>query len=285
MDRGIDTRSPIAKKSMQPRMLRMFAILTMFFYCILFGVFFFVTAHATLTRITVVTVEGGSMVPNELVEAYVAAQITRSIVRFLPQDSIVSIARRGLERDVLEQFKMIQGVQVSTQGLHTVRLVLKERDAVYAYCDDRACVALSDSGEVLAPILGTHSLIAIRGSSKAFTDRGGEKVFIEPMYGQKIVNQESWEDIMKAVQTIQKHAINIQDIEILPFRFFVVRGSIREQPEYVTEFRMRSDEHFAERLHELELAFENGLRIRATQEHLLYVISYVTEKVIYMFKE
>ncbi len=284
MDPGIDTRSPIAKKSMQPRMLRMFSVFKLFFYCVFFTALFLVTAHSPLTRITHIEVEGGNIAPNELVQAYVASRIARSDTHLLPQDSVVSIARRELEHDVLEQFKMIQNIQVSTQGLHTVRIILKEYEAIYAYCDIRACVALSPGGEVLAPMLGRHALIAIRGDMQSFADRGGEKEFIKPTYGQKIVHEESWKDIVTAIHTLQKDNFNVKEVNLSPFRFFTVQGNVYEQSEYVTEFRMRSDEHFTERLHELELAFENGLRIRAAQEHLVYVISYVTEKVIYTFK-
>ena len=284
MDRGIDTRSPLAKKSMQPRMLRMFSVFKLIFYCVFLIALFLVTSHSPLVRITHIEVEGGNIVPNELVQAYVASRIARSDTHLLPQDSVVSIAKKSLEKDLRGQFKMIQNVQVSTQGLHTLRVVFEEYISTYAYCDDRACVSLRNTGEIIAPLQGTHTFIKMRGDNKEFSLRGEKKDTTTPTYGQKILDQESWQHIMQTIQTLQKFDIVVSEVELLPLRFFVVRASAHQDQNLKTEFRMRSDEHFAERLRELELAFENGLRMRATQEHLIYVISYVTEKVIYRFK-
>ncbi len=283
MDRGIDTRSPIAKKSMQPRMEFFFRVYVWSFF-ILSGVsVFVVTTHAPITKITQVHVSTGASVPAELIENYAHARLLDSRFTLVSRTSTVSAPLRSLEREIQTQFPFIADVHASVKTLHTIGIDITEYSPMYTYCDSLACVGIRDTGEILTPIQGKSEKIIFQGDIQAFSQNGSSDTYTQPSYGKKIIDAVAWQRIRATITMLEKNSISVERVQLLPLGFFTINARVKDGTEPSFEIRMRSDIQMYIRLEELGLAFENGLRERMNSERLEYIISYVSEKVIYKF--
>ncbi len=280
MDRGIDTRSPISKKSMQPRMLLLFRVYVWAMWICLVLFIFLNTTHARLFRIEAVRIEGNLVVPTELLEAYVAEKIfnQRSI---LPRDSSITLPRLRLPKDILHTWKSIESVRIRMEQ-KTLVVTVREYVPMYAYCDTRVCVGLTEQGKITTPILGQNTFIAFEGSLRSFTDRGYEREYVSPQFGEYILNADAWNQITQTIEVFEKNNIRVRSVELRPFHFFTITASYGLSQNI--EFRFRADEHHLTRVDNTMLAWNEGLRARAENELLEYVISTIPEKVVYRFK-
>lgn len=283
MDRGIDTRSPIAKKSMQPRLGFFFRVYVWSFFIFCGASVFIVATHAPITKITRVNVFTGASVPAELIENYVHARLIDSRFTLVSRTSYISVPLRSLERDIQIQFPFIANVHASVKTPHTIDINITEYPPMYIYCDASACVGIRDTGEILAPIQGKSEKIVFQGNIQTFSQSGLSDTYTPPSYGKKIIDTVAWQRVRATIAILEKNSISVERVQLLPLGFFTINARTKEDIKSSFEIRMRSDAQMYSRLEELGLAFENGLRERMNRERLEYIISYVSEKVIYKF--
>jgi len=268
---------------MQPRMEFFFRVYAWSFF-IFSGVSVFIVAtHAPITKITQVNVSTGASVPAELIENYVHARLLDSRFTLVSRTSSVSVPLRSLERDIQTQFPFIANVHASVKTPHTIDINITEYLPTYIYCDASACVGIRDTGEILTPIQDKSEKIVFQGNIQAFSQKGLSDEYTPPSYGKKVIDAVAWQRIRATIAILEKNSIFVERVQLLPLGFFTINAHTKEDTKSSFEVRMRSDAQMYSRLEELGLAFENGLRDRMNRERLEYIISYVSEKVIYKF--
>jgi len=230
-----------------------------------------------------VNVSTGASVPAELIENYVHARLLDSRFTLVSRTSSISVPSRSLERDIQTQFPFIANVHASVKTPHTIDINITEYSPTYTYCDASACVGIRDTGEILAPIQGKSEKIVFQGNIQAFSQNGSSDTYTPPSYGKKIIDAVAWQRIHATIMVLEKNTIVVDSVQLLPLGFFTINARTKEDTKSSFEIRMRSDVQMYSRLEELGLAFENGLRERMNRERLEYIISYVSEKVIYKF--
>jgi len=126
--------SSLSRKRHTSRMKKFFAYVIFLLFFISLIVLGLTTEKA---RIKSVVVSGNSSITTDDIMKAVEGEINKYYLWIIPTDNIVLLRRSQIEQQILDNFKKIGFVNVQTTGLDRIKIVIKERESKYLWCEGR----------------------------------------------------------------------------------------------------------------------------------------------------
>jgi hypothetical protein len=101
---------------------------------IFFVGFLSLVAHNSHLRITNIFVEGNSVVLDREIIDLVQKNINGKYILLFPKNNFFIYPRIKIKKDILDTFKRVYSVNVSTSGLNSILITLKEREPYALWC-------------------------------------------------------------------------------------------------------------------------------------------------------
>lgn len=111
-------------------------------------------ARASFFRITTVAVSGASAVPPTAIQTLVQQDIAGSYLFFYPKNNILLYPKHTVRQQLLGQFPTLKSADVHAVTLHTIEVVVAERQPAALWCGNAstsACFLLDAEGLAYAP--------------------------------------------------------------------------------------------------------------------------------------
>lgn len=178
---------------------------------IFFGFIFFL--RSDFLKIKNISVETGSLVPEERVREVANAFIAGDKFLFLPKANIFFFDNKGLEERIASDFGGVEGVEVDTKIFSSgIDINIKERAATFAFCNvnegGEECFNMSRDGFVFEEEAGEVLL----GGKIVFHSKKSERV-LRSFFDTKT----RVENYMKFIDSLKAQNINVFSVTIESF--------------------------------------------------------------------
>lgn len=250
-------------------------------------------SHIKQMRINTILISGNTVVKTDQILAKSQESLFGNYLYAFSKQNFLLYPRRAIERNLLSSLKRLQTVQVTLQDVHTLRIVVSEREGRYLWCGHSFDETVGDTPDAECYYLDAAGYIFSKSpyfSGNVYLKFFGTGLFSETLdpVGRQYLPIEEFTSVRDFSDGLAKLGIDIYAVYIRGNGDYDLYISSLEpgRPVY-TKIRFNKKGDSATLLKNLRAALETEpfkSDFKAKFNDLMYIDLRFTNKVLYMFK-
>lgn len=170
-----------------------------FLACSFLGVLIYSLFFSDFLRVNRIVLEGIKELDEKKVNESLFSYISGSYLKILPRNSLIVVSKGELRKDLMRDFKKIEGIKIEKKFPDAIKVKITERKSLILWCSGGPCYIIDENGYAFSGI-DLESEEAKQNNLVKLADNSAKPVSL----GEKILEREFAESISNIREKIKE---------------------------------------------------------------------------------